>query len=360
MTAETTAQPPTTGPATAQPAGQPAGGPTAPPVTPLGPDSLTWRLFGDWRGLLQGPWAGSMQNMHPQLGAAVEQHSIFFTERWQRLYRSLYPIGGVVFDGDRAPATGRQVRDYHRGISGVDSKGRRYNALNPDVFFWAHATFVMGVARVQDYLGYPLTDAEREQLWAEGLVWYSMYGMPMRDLPPDWASFQAYWDRMCAEVLEDNRATRDVLDLSELAKPPLAPWLPEAAWRLLRVPIAKGFVWLTVGMYDEPVRRLLGYDWTARDERALTALRLVIRNVWRLVPFERRYHPRARSAWRRARGKIPADAPLVETPDRNLPPAAYLDSPHHYVGSHRPHPGAAPARLAEDAGEGDIGAPGRP
>ncbi|HWF28063.1 MAG TPA: hypothetical protein VG327_06745, partial [Mycobacterium sp.] len=33
----------------------------APPM-PLGPDSLTWRYFGDWRGMLQGPWAGSMQN----------------------------------------------------------------------------------------------------------------------------------------------------------------------------------------------------------------------------------------------------------------------------------------------------------
>ena len=71
------------------------------PPEPLGPDSLTWKYFGDWRGMLQGPWAGSMQNMHPQLGAAVEQHSTFFRERWPRLLRSLYPIGGVVFDGDR-------------------------------------------------------------------------------------------------------------------------------------------------------------------------------------------------------------------------------------------------------------------
>ena len=52
----------------------------APPV-PLGPESLTWRYFGDWRGMLQGPWAGSMQNMHPQLGAAVIDHSTFFRER---------------------------------------------------------------------------------------------------------------------------------------------------------------------------------------------------------------------------------------------------------------------------------------
>jgi uncharacterized protein (DUF2236 family) len=50
-----------------------AGGYEAPPE-PLGPGSLTWKYFGDWRGML-GPWAGSMQNMHPQLGAAVEEHS---------------------------------------------------------------------------------------------------------------------------------------------------------------------------------------------------------------------------------------------------------------------------------------------
>jgi uncharacterized protein (DUF2236 family) len=31
--------------------------------------------------MLQGPWAGSLQNMHPQLGAAVEEHSTFFRER---------------------------------------------------------------------------------------------------------------------------------------------------------------------------------------------------------------------------------------------------------------------------------------
>ena len=45
------------------------------------------------------------------------------------MLRSLYPIGGVVFDGDRAPVTGAEVRDYHIGIKGVDDQGRRYHAL---------------------------------------------------------------------------------------------------------------------------------------------------------------------------------------------------------------------------------------
>ena len=54
---------------------------------PLGPDSLTWQIWGTWTGMFQGLWAGSMQNMHPKLGAAVWDHSDFFGERWQRLMR---------------------------------------------------------------------------------------------------------------------------------------------------------------------------------------------------------------------------------------------------------------------------------
>jgi uncharacterized protein (DUF2236 family) len=100
-------------------AGCPAapGGYDAPPQS-LGPDSLTWKYFGDWRGMLQGPWAGSMQNMHPQLGAAVEEHSTFRREPWPRVLRSLYPIGGVMFDGDRAPVTGARCAPSTRRSRG--------------------------------------------------------------------------------------------------------------------------------------------------------------------------------------------------------------------------------------------------
>src|SRR6476660_9311408 len=78
VTQDTSATCPVTNETASVAAGCPVapGGYDAPPV-PLGPESLTWKYFGDWRGMLQGPWAGSMQNMHPQLGAAVEQHSIF-------------------------------------------------------------------------------------------------------------------------------------------------------------------------------------------------------------------------------------------------------------------------------------------
>jgi uncharacterized protein (DUF2236 family) len=307
---------------------------TQPEARPLGPDSLTWKHFGDWRGLLLGPWAGSLQNMHPQLGAAVEHHSIFFKERWQRLFRSLYPINGVVFDRARAPATARQVRDYHRGISGIDDKGRKYNALDPGTFFWAHSTFVMSIVVVNEYWGTPLTDAEKEQLWGEGLQWYALYGMPMRDLPATWAQFQRYWNDMCEHVLEDNKATRGVLDLSELDKPPNLGWLPDQMWKSVLRPITQRvFIWITVGMYDESVRRLLGYRWGPVDEVALRAVGRMVRYGWSLVPPRLRAQPRRWDALQRVKGKVPVDAPLVEAPDKFQPPPEYRDSPNLYVPS---------------------------
>lgn len=299
---------------------------------PLGPDSLTWKYFGDWRGLLQGVWAGSMQNMHPGLGAGVEQHSTFFDERWERLYRSLYPIGGVVFDGDRAEQTALQVRGYHTDIKGIDSQGRRYHALDPETFYWAHATFFMGtVLTAQHFMG-GVTEDQKRQLFTEHIQWYRLYGMSMKPVPKTWEDFQLYWKRMCTEVLEDNRATRGVLDLSKIEQPPRATWIPDAVWAVMRVPIARGAVWMTVGMYDEPVRRLLGYTWNDRDEKLFELVGRGVNAAFSLVPRRRRMHPRARAGWDRATGRIAPDSPLVQTPARNLSPASAAGDPRHYHG----------------------------
>lgn len=86
-----------------------------------------------------------------------------------------------------------------------------------------------------------------------------------------------------------------------------------------------------VGMYHPAVREKLRYRWSARDSRLHRALGRVINVIIRFVPFERRYHPRTRAGWQRVHGKISGDAPLVETPARNLPPLAERGNPKHYA-----------------------------
>ncbi|MBN6039305.1 oxygenase MpaB family protein [Amycolatopsis sp. 195334CR] len=298
---------------------------------PLGPDSLTWKYFGDWRGLLIALWAGSMQNMHPELGSGVEEHSQFFKERWQRLFRSLYPIGGVIYDGPRAHETAKTVRGYHNTIKGVDARGRPYHALNPGTFYWAHATFFVSALLIAENFMGGLTAAQQRKMFDEHVQWYRMYGMSMRPVPATWEEFQEYWHHMCTEVLEDNKATRDVLDIKEIPKPNAMWWLPSPVWSLVRGLVARNFVWLTVGMYDPPIREKLGYPWTARDAKLHRLTGRLINAAFKLVPFDRRYHPRARAGWRRVSGRAPATAPLVETPARNLPPLDERDRPTHYA-----------------------------
>ena len=173
---------------------------------------------------------------------------------------------------------------YNVDIKGVDAQGRRYHALNPDVFYWAHSTFFVGTIIVADRLCGGITEDEKRQLFEEHVQWYSMYGMSMRPVPKTWEEFQVYWEHMCTEVLENNTAARDVLDLRELPKPPFVDWMPEWMWRANRAVVARFFVWFTVGLYDPPVRKLMGYSWSGRDEWLHRRFGEAVNLVFRALP----------------------------------------------------------------------------
>ena len=312
---------------------------------PLGPDSLTWQIWGTWTGMFTGLWAGSMQNMHPKLGAAVWEHSDFFGERWQRLMRSLYPISGVVFDG--GTQTGREVRDYHRDIKGRMDDGGRYHALDPDVFYWAHATFWYGNIRLCERFGPWLTEDQKRQLFEESKAWYAMYGVSMRPVPDTYEDFLEYWDHMCRNELRDHPAVQTVLDIGQLPPPPFLRFIPVAFWKRFIAPgNQRFFMWMTTGFYDEPIREMLGLEWTARDEKLFTLYGKGVNLVMhRLLPQRMRRHPRPRDAWDRINGRVAKDAPLVETPERNLPSGAERDNPMHYCPVHAARRATYPLRV---------------
>jgi uncharacterized protein (DUF2236 family) len=310
-----------------------AGSPTEKQNDPLGPGSLTWKYFGDLRTGMMGVWIGALQNMYPELGAAVEEHSILLREPLQRVTRSVYPIMGVVYDGDRAAQTGDQIRGYHTTIKGVDSSGRRYHALNPDTFYWAHATFFMLVLKTAEYFCGGLTEGEKRQLFDEHVQWYRMYGMSMRPVPKSWEEFQQYWDRVCRDELELNRATRDIFSM-RIPK----PWyvmVPTPIWDQLFKPLVAGQRWIAAGLFDPVVREKAGMRWTAGDEVLLRLFGKAVEAAFLVVPDEIRLHPRALAAYKRAAGKEAADAPLPQAPAFTAPPRDRRESPMHYVPRRR-------------------------
>jgi uncharacterized protein (DUF2236 family) len=277
----------------------------------LGPDSLLWRWAGDNRIGLMGGTIGILQLLHPAIGAGVSEHSDFFRDPFDRIFRSLPRILGVVYDGGAGEATGHKVRDFHRDIKGFDAAGRRYHALDPDTYWWAHATFQFMAEQVADrYDTHRLTVVEREQLYREGVEWYRRYGVSLRPVPPDRVSFQNVWDHHCSDVLEMNPAARWALDQVIGARPLHLGRMVDWAAPLLRIGVVRRITLepvriSTIGGLPRVVRERFGIPWSRADQLELDALELAVRQAWRFVPFSLRWQPRALAGWRRTGRRIP-------------------------------------------------------
>ena len=75
--------------------------------------------------------------------------------------------------------------------------------------------------------------------------------------------------------------------------------------------------------------------WTPGDEVVLRLLGKAVELAFLAVPDEIRLHPRALAAYRRAAGRVRADAPLVEAPGFMAPPKDRWGLPMHYVPRHK-------------------------
>lgn len=313
---------------------------------PLGPDSLTWKIFGSLYFAPTGLFLGMVQNMHPGLGAGVQYHSQIRDEFYQRVLRSAYPITGVIFDGPRARTTAREIVDYHRTIKGVDEQGRRYHALDPGTFYWAHAVFFVQTLRAAEKFMGGLNEEQKQQLWREQYQWYAMYGMSMRSVPKSWNEFQEYWRDMCESQLEATPAAWDVYQLAWTAPVPPFPvlrYIPTPLWeRLIRPVGADVMRTCTIGLCDPPIRKLMGFEWTLRDRLLFAAYCGTFTALNRVTPDEIKYFfPRIRAGRRRAAGKRPAALAPPEAPELLWPPEAERDDPKHYCPVHADH-GADP------------------
>lgn len=254
---------------------------------PLGPNSLTWKHFGDIRSMLILGRAGTLQNMHPVLDAALQEHSNFFTDPMDRFDRSVAPIQAMIYQPDAA-ARATTVRDFHKPIKGIDSQGNRYHSLDPEVFWWTHVTFYESIIATQEFFGTPFTEAEKAQLVAEGLTWWRLYGMSDRPAFGDYDSYHRYWTHMWQEVLESNKTTTFAANIHR-AKVPAPPFIPSALWSAIRYPIMTIGVWISNGTMPPEAREILGWKWSDADQFTFQAFRRIVRYTWHITPRRFRY-----------------------------------------------------------------------
>jgi hypothetical protein len=156
-----------------------------------------------------------------------------------------------------------------------------------------------------------------------------MYGMSMRPVPRSWEEFQEYWERVGRDQLEINQAVLDIFEI-RIPKPKFV-LMPTPIWDQMLKPLVAGQRWIAAGLFEPAVREKAGMRWTPGDEILLRVFGKAVELAFLAVPDEIRLHPRALAAYRRAEGRAPKNAPLVEAPAFMAPPRDRRGLPMHYV-----------------------------
>ncbi|WP_445149741.1 oxygenase MpaB family protein [Baekduia sp. Peel2402] len=235
--------------------------------------SPVWNAFCDYRMLATAGYALLLQVSHPTVGAGVHQHSAFVSDPWGRLLRTLDYVHGTVYGGPELAGTiGARVRGMHKGIRGVRDDGERYSAMEPDAFAWVHATLALGIVEGCRRFATPMSAEQREAFYAQWLQVGRLIGVRSRDLPDDWAGFEAYAQQTIERDLAWTPAVPQVLDTLRYAARPAVPGLRPGVWRALRVPMSAQLQLTTVGMLPPVLRERLGQTWSAQQRAAFAAL----------------------------------------------------------------------------------------
>lgn len=178
----------------------------------FGPDSVCWRVHGDFTSMLIGGISALMiQMLHPLALAGVREHSNFRQDMLGRLRRTGQFIAGTTF-ASRTDAEHliSRVRNIHVHVHGIAPDGRPYSANDPHLLTWVHVAEVYSF--LQSHLRYRnphLSGADQDRYYAEIALVGELLGA--EDIPRSRQQVTEYFHTMQAELQCDSRC-REVLD----------------------------------------------------------------------------------------------------------------------------------------------------
>jgi uncharacterized protein (DUF2236 family) len=246
------------------------------------PGSPVWRAFNDVRLMSTSGYATLLQVAYPTVGYGVHQYSSFLKDPWGRLLRTLDYVHGTIYGGpEMAGQLGARVRGMHKTIRGTTSDGKRYNAMEPEAFAWVHATLALAIVEGHRRFAREMSGADKQAFLDEWLQVGRFIGVREQDLPPRWADFEAYCERMIAEKLRWTPAVPEVLATFKGRKAPKG--VPRRLWRLIGGPLSLQLRINTFGLLPPELRERLELPWSRTDALLFRALSSISRASGPLV-----------------------------------------------------------------------------
>lgn len=196
-----------------------------------GPDSVIWRVHGDFSAMLCGGISALlMQMLHPLALAGVWDHSTFRQDMMGRLRRTSQFIAVTTFGNSvDAQTLIDRVKRIHLQVNGVDAQGTPYAASDPRLLTWVHvAETSRFLAAHLRYKNPDLSLAEQNRYYAEAAVVAEALGAEA--VPKSVQAVEAYLLAMQPQLRCDER-TREVLSL--LMNAPAPSWQARPAMKVM-------------------------------------------------------------------------------------------------------------------------------
>ena len=159
-----------------------------------------------------GPFAEDLllQVAHPLVAAGVAAHSRFRSEPLTRLRRTLDLMLTLVFaDAAGTLRAVAEIERVHARVHGVlDADvgpfpgGTPYDANDPELLLWVHATLIDSTLHVYQRFVRPLSPAARATYYEESKRGARLLGIPERLIPRTLGAFETYMDTPYWEQLQ--------------------------------------------------------------------------------------------------------------------------------------------------------------
>jgi uncharacterized protein (DUF2236 family) len=195
----------------------------------FGPESVAWRLHKEPALLVGGLSALMAQALHPLAIAAVADHSDYKQDVWGRYDRTTnYVVTTIYGTTNQALAAGARVRAVHAPIKGVDRvTGLPYDADDPVLLLWIHATLVAGFLAAYRRFVRPLDQDHGDRYVAEMVRQAQLVGLKAEQVPPTERG-NSEFIRSCRPMLRVTPTALEAVDT--VLHPPLEAWKRPVWW----------------------------------------------------------------------------------------------------------------------------------
>jgi uncharacterized protein (DUF2236 family) len=260
-----------------------------------GPASVNWKINREIAVVAGWGRAILLQLAHPSVSAGVGDHSAFKgcpISGFRRLRSTVRAMLSLTFgDADEMIDAAAGINVIHDRVRGRGPDGRVYSAHDPALLQWVHATLVESIPLTYEMLVGPLTLRERDRYCVEAAIMEPLLGIPAGRLPRDAAALDIYM----REMLESGNLV--VNDAGRaLARAILFPRKWQLAW-----PAFRFLQLVTIGSLPPSIREAYGFEWRAKDARALARWTAAIRLLLKVLPpFVREWPVARKTAYERS------------------------------------------------------------